>query len=136
MIWTMSQFCRERSAPTLPMYSRYHNFELKSGCGDFRQHTRLISRMILLGCDKNQRSSGFDMRRYSTPSNFSTFCWPSPRQQYTMTSCDPASRRVISSIIKSTETATPDKYTGGRISLVGAKMNAILSFRFGCRISK
>jgi hypothetical protein len=49
-----------------------------------------------------------------------------------MTLCDRASRRAISSIIKSRETAKPDEDTGGRISLIGIKMNAILNLRFDC----
>jgi hypothetical protein len=51
MIWTTSQFCREKSGITSPMKCRYHNAELISGYGTFRippfrQPARSISRMI------------------------------------------------------------------------------------------
>jgi len=114
---------------------RYHNAELTIGGSGFRPQTRSISRIILWWYDKNRRSSDVDKRRYSTPSNCSTFCWSSPRAQYAMTSCDRASWRAISSITKSPEAPRLVKDTGGRILLIGIKMTAILSLVFDCPVA-
>jgi hypothetical protein len=51
-----------------------------------------------------------------------------------MTLCDRASWREISSITKSPEEAMLFDDTGGRISLIGIKMIAILSLRFDCPV--